>query len=141
MTRNLRKEGAQAGVSAVDYSRDGRFAAVASGAGAAVYDVQSGDMLFDLQGHAGDIKTVNFSHDGARLVSASQDKTARVWSISARLPKRVLSVSGMATFAAYDPTGTHILVAGHDTPLTDDLRAEVERERIRYWEVDPKLLQ
>ena len=25
--------------------------------------------------------------------------------------------------------------------LTDEQRAEVERERIRYWEVDPALLQ
>ena len=101
------------GVAAVALSADGRHAAVASAAKATVYDAHSGDTLFELQGHTGDIELLTFSHDGARIVTSSEDKTARVWSLAARTPKRVIAVAGTATFAAYDPTGARLLIAGH----------------------------
>ena len=35
-----------------------------------------------LHGHDHSISTVRFTHDGERLVSASRDKTIRVWEVS-----------------------------------------------------------
>ena len=38
-------------------------------------------MLFDLEGHDGEIISLNFSSDGDKIITGSFDKTARVWDV------------------------------------------------------------
>src|SRR5439155_16709308 len=44
--------------------------------------LKTGDELARLPGHTGAIGGISFSADGKRLVSASQDGTARIWNLS-----------------------------------------------------------
>ena len=46
---------------------------------AAVYDSESGEELHRLQGHTATINSAVFSHDGKRVITASDDGTARIW--------------------------------------------------------------
>jgi hypothetical protein len=46
-----------------------------------MWEVQSGKLLATLQGHEGTVMSAQFSPDGQRMVTASQDETARVWTI------------------------------------------------------------
>ena len=38
-------------------------------------------LLYDLDGHEGEIISLNFSSDGDRIVTGSFDKTAKVWDV------------------------------------------------------------
>jgi WD40 repeat protein len=44
-----------------------------------VWDAESGRALAALTGHQGSVKTAAFSPDGKRVVTASNDQTARVY--------------------------------------------------------------
>jgi WD40 repeat protein/tRNA A-37 threonylcarbamoyl transferase component Bud32 len=44
-----------------------------------VWDAATGKLLLTLKGHTADVITVAYTADGARIVSASQDGTVRVW--------------------------------------------------------------
>jgi WD40 repeat protein len=47
-----------------------------------VWDAESGEMLHELKGHDDAVLSAAFSADGARIVTASGDRTARVWDVS-----------------------------------------------------------
>ena len=47
-------------------------------------DAATGRELLNLRGHTGRVNSVAFSGDGTRLASASQDKTVKVWDLSAK---------------------------------------------------------
>ena len=68
-----------------------------------------------LSGHAGFVQTGAYSPDGTRIVTASADKTARIW--DARTGAELAVLSGHAGFvysAAYSPDGTRIVTASDD---------------------------
>jgi WD40 repeat protein len=46
-----------------------------------VWDAQSGELLAVLAGHEGSVESAAFSTDGTRVVTASEDGTARVWRV------------------------------------------------------------
>lgn len=48
---------------------------------AKIWDVETQKLLFDLEGHEGEIISLNFSSDGDWIVTGSFDKTAKVWDI------------------------------------------------------------
>src|SRR5206468_2134465 len=61
-------------------SRDGRQLAFAADVGTArVLDPSSGREVFALRKHAGPITGIAFSPDGARIATASKDRTVKVW--------------------------------------------------------------
>jgi hypothetical protein len=47
-----------------------------------VWDAASGQMLRELKGHSDYVGSAAFSPDGARIVTASVDRTVRVWNVS-----------------------------------------------------------
>ena len=62
------------------FSADGRLAVTAGGAGIAkVWEVVTGRLIGELNGHQGDISDIHFNSRGDRLLTASSDGTARVW--------------------------------------------------------------
>lgn len=71
-----------AGVYSVAFDSSGRFLAGA-GLSETVYlwDLASGELVFELDGHLDKIHAVLFSPDGSYLLSASDDLTIRIWDV------------------------------------------------------------
>jgi WD40 repeat protein/class 3 adenylate cyclase len=66
----------------VSFAPDGARIAASGGFGAAIWDVDSGRLLTRFEGHDGWVTKIHFSRDGARVVTAGDDGTARVWDAS-----------------------------------------------------------
>src|SRR5262249_15275529 len=47
-----------------------------------IWDLRTGQKVRDLKGHGGDVYALVFTRDSSRLVSGSEDKTVRIWSMS-----------------------------------------------------------
>jgi WD40 repeat protein len=61
--------------------------------------------------HNGEVLAVAFSSDGHRVVTASADKTARVWDTSTGQPVSVLLHEDGVKAAVFSPDGAHIVTA------------------------------
>ncbi len=44
-----------------------------------MWDADTGTKKLDLKGHTGAVRSVAFSLDGKRILTGSEDQTARVW--------------------------------------------------------------
>ena len=79
---------------------------------AAVSDLRERKVL---RGHDGSVRSAAFSPDGARVVTASDDKTARVWDAATGKTITVLSGhSGRVWSAAFSPDGARVVTASED---------------------------
>jgi hypothetical protein len=69
-----------------------------------------------LAGHRGAVLTAAFSPDGTHVVTASTDKTARVWDLRASPPSFVALEGHQREVlaAAFSPDGTHVVTASND---------------------------
>jgi WD40 repeat protein len=65
-----------------------------------------------LTGHRGQINSAGFSPDGSRIVTAAEDGTARVWSLSKYVTLE--GHQGAVNSAAFSPDGMHIVTASSD---------------------------
>jgi len=69
-----------------------------------------------LKGHADDVTSVRFSRGGALAVTASRDKTARVWSAATGCPLQVLRGHfSIVSDASFSPDGRWVVTAGPGT--------------------------
>jgi WD40 repeat protein/tRNA A-37 threonylcarbamoyl transferase component Bud32 len=71
--------------------------------------------LLTLKGHTGAVRSASFSPDGSRIVTASQDNTAKVW--DAKTGGLVHTLTGhirMVYWASFSPDGSRILTASGD---------------------------
>jgi WD40 repeat protein len=72
--------------------------------------------LFTLREHESSIGSVAFSPDGKLMVTASDDKTARLWDVATGKEIAVLrGHEGPVTFAAFSPNGMLVMTASEDT--------------------------
>ncbi len=80
--------------------------------------------LFTLYGHTGSVNSVSFSPDGTRIVTGSDDRTAKVW--DARTGTALLELKGHTggvTSVSFSPDGTRILTgSGDETAKVWDAR-------------------
>jgi WD40 repeat protein len=71
--------------------------------------------LFTLYGHTGAVLGVGFSPDGNRIITGSEDRTARIW--DARTGSPLLELKGhtnRVTSAAFSPDGARIVTGSWD---------------------------
>src|SRR5204863_115857 len=68
-----------------------------------------------LGGHEDVVNSVAFDRDGKRLVSASYDRTARVWDVATGKSLRTLTMhSDFVLAAAFSPDGKHVYTGSKD---------------------------
>ena len=125
----------QTGRSSAVPSPDGRWIAVAQGAVVQLFDRQAAGSVPPrlLAGHLGDVRALAFSGDSQALVSASADRSARVWRVSdaASPPASVLLRGGHSaalSSAAFSPDGAWVVTASADNSVRVwDARLGLER--------------
>jgi serine/threonine protein kinase len=79
-------------------------------------NARSDDSLAVLRGHESEVQSASFSPDGTRVVTASWDKTARVWDATTGKELAVLrGHEGSVLSASFSPDGTRVVTAGDKT--------------------------
>ena len=68
-----------------------------------------------LAGHTDRVIAASFSPDGTRVVTASEDKTARIWNAATGQPIATLAGHTVGVYAAsFSPDGTRVVTASDD---------------------------
>ncbi len=99
----------------VAFSPDGRFAVVGQGQDARVVDIQSRTALDRAFVHQSTVICVDFGPDGTRLLTGSDDRSARQWDLISRLPIGTPMLhSSEVKDVAYSPDGKSIATATLD---------------------------
>ena len=84
-----------------------------------VWDLDTGQPLYELKGHTGFVHSVKFSPDGKHLATASDDGTARIWDIKTRRELLKLPVGFSANIAiAFSPDGKRLAATGKDNTVS-----------------------
>jgi WD40 repeat protein len=111
-------------VNHVAFSPDGRQALICGGKDLLLLDLEKGRAIRRLTGHADAVILAAFSADGRRLLSGSDDGTARLWDVETGHQLQVYQGhAGSVKSVAFAPDGRQILSAGADTT-------------VRLWEVE-----
>jgi WD40 repeat protein/serine/threonine protein kinase len=115
-------------VFSVTYSPDGRYGAL-GGHSLVLFDLVSGTQIREFGSQTGAIFSLAFSPDGKRLLSGSEDGTARLWDVETGTLLRV--ISGDQTIvnavAFMPPDGNKVLIGGAD-------------DTVWVWDVDYQAL-
>jgi WD40 repeat protein len=78
-----------------------------------VWDMVTGQRLYELQGHTDFVDSVKFSPDGGRLITASKDEIARIWDLSNHRQILSLPVGRSGNVAiAFSPDGKRLAATG-----------------------------
>jgi WD40 repeat protein/serine/threonine protein kinase len=106
-------------IHAVAFSPDGRLLAVGtSGSVIMLFRVDDREPVAALKGHDDAVVALMFSPDGRRLLTASYDKTARVWDVSEPTrPREIALLDGhrnVVRDAVFSPEGRQIVTVGDD---------------------------
>ncbi len=109
----------------VAFTPDGGRLIFACGSKAEVVDAQTGKSLFELAGHADEVSSVAVSADGSRIVTGSDDHTARVWNATrGALVTTLAGHSGPVSGVAINADGTLVVTASADaTAIIWDVKA------------------
>jgi WD40 repeat protein len=104
-----------------------------------VWDAATGSEVAVMSGHQGGVKSVSFNSDGTRLVTASADKTARIWTIARHAPIATLRTQGASgdtgiRSVAYSPDGSRIVTASGNAAQVWDIAAAREIAVLRGHE-------
>ena len=103
-------------LSSAAYSPDGRNIATCSRLGAFLWDVDSRQVIRGFWGHTDWVSSVVFSSDGTKLLTGSNDTTAKLWDAATGAEIRTFSGhSGPVYSVAFSPNGTKVLTGSWDT--------------------------
>jgi hypothetical protein len=91
--------------------------------------------LRTLRGHFGSVNSVAFSPDGQRIVTGSDDHTAKVWdAVSGRELLTLKGHSGWVLEAVFSPDGRRIVTGSQDT--TAKVWAAATVEQVAAWQAE-----
>jgi WD40 repeat protein len=130
-------------VGGVDISRDGRLLAMTVDKGVRVC-TGSGETIADLAGHSKTVTAVAFSPDGRRIISGSEDGTARIWHVATGT--EILSLKGYeggVHDVCWSPDGRRLAAASmgktvlvwqaFDWTIDTEQLSEEVRLRYQHW--------
>lgn len=101
----------------VVFSPNGNHFAVAS-YGAKVFDINTKQLIFSLDGHNGSINTIAYSPDGKKILTASQDATAKIWQAeNGKLLATLLLHQDSLTSASFSSNNKYIITTSNDHSL------------------------
>jgi WD40 repeat protein len=75
----------------------------------AVIEVATGEALFELEGHTKQVRDIGYSPDGQWLVTASEDRSARIWHAATGKSMAVLPHDAAVIWATFSPDGQWIV--------------------------------
>ena len=81
---------------------------------ARIWNVATGDPIAVLRGHTGAVQTARFNPQGDRVVTASQDGTARLWDGTGRVITILSGHRDRVWFAKFSPDGALIITGSAD---------------------------
>lgn len=102
--------------SRIDFSPDSQILASGdSNLAAKLWDIETGAVIAQLQGHTGRIEAVVFSDDGQYLATVGQDNMARVWDVADQSEIAVLSGHSDWVYSAdFSSDGARLVTASAD---------------------------
>ncbi|MBL7745248.1 MAG: caspase family protein [Chitinophagaceae bacterium] len=114
-------EGISSMISMPRYSTDGKILATAGSTGiirmgkrsegyVAVWDMTSGNLLYELKGHTDAIADIKFSQDNRFIATASADSTARVWDLYSGKLVRVIAGHEKGVYKCYFADSSRYLI-------------------------------
>ncbi len=94
-----------------EYSPDGKWLATAGGLGSLLlFDTATYDAPRHLSGHTNWINRMEFSPDSSLLVTTSDDRTARVWSVASGKQRLMLRLGAEGLSARFTPDGKQVVI-------------------------------
>lgn len=110
-------------VHSVNFSRDGARLVIATARDAWVYSLNLDEgnkpvVFATLQGHSAAVLHASFSSNGARIVTASSDNTAKLWALASPGYELIATLHGHSaavSFADFSPDGALVVTAGRDS--------------------------
>jgi WD40 repeat protein len=128
---------------AIAFSRDGRYAAIASADKTVrIWDVDAGRELRRCVGHTASVWAVAFSPDGTRILSGGKDNSVRLWDAdTGREVKKLEGHTDMVTAVAFAPDGRRALSTGYDNDaILWDLEKFQQIESFKLKGVTPRYM-
>lgn len=77
-----------------------------------ICNTPDGRILQHMRGHAGAVRDLCFSADGASVWSASNDATVRVWDLATNSGQQAMACPGRVTALALNAPGTRLAIGG-----------------------------
>src|SRR4029079_8061808 len=97
---------------------DGAFVAVGEETGKIkVYDAKTGQIAKTLQGHTAPVTGVAISADGSKILSGSQDKSCRLWSVAESKEIGIVETPAPVNAVAFVADEKQVATGGADNKL------------------------
>src|SRR5262249_30258811 len=97
-------------VNAVAVTSDGRYALSADGFGVKLWDLETGQLQFTLDGHRSWVCVVRVTRDGRHAISGSDDCTLRLWDLQERCCIAMVPLESAPWAIAFTPEDRTVVV-------------------------------